>query len=139
MRLAATLVLGMFQAAGVAGPSAAQQPPATFTWTCNIGGAPAQLTAQVQAVTASGLVTDPSGFVGGVIPTGEVNYFYQGTLVSATARYAFTGTNNFADFVDLIAGERFPVRLNVQGLLLQLVINPFGPGPVQYLCQVAPR
>jgi Zn-dependent alcohol dehydrogenase len=120
---------------GFAGPLQAQQ-TTILNYTCDLGGAPAQLTAEVQAVTPAGVFVDPgSGQFGGAISTGEVNYYYQGTLVSATARYSFTGENGFADFVDLVNNERFRVQMIVQGSQLLMVINPHGPGPVQYLCQ----
>lgn len=35
----------------------------------------------------------------------------------------------------LAAGERFRVQFVVQGPQLLMIVNPFGPGPVQYLCQ----
>jgi PQQ-dependent catabolism-associated CXXCW motif protein len=56
-------------------------------------------------------------------------------LVSATARYSFTGENGYADFVDLIRNERFRVQMIPQGQQLLMVVNPQGPGPVQYMCQ----
>jgi len=104
-------------------------------YACNIEGAPAQLTAQVQAVNSAGVFMDGGGGFGGSIATGDVNYYYQGTLVSATGRYSFTGENAYADFVDLNTNDRFRVQMNAQGQYLQLIINPQGPGPVQYMCQ----
>jgi hypothetical protein len=90
---------------------AGQQRTAVVNFVCSIEGAPAQLTAQVQAVNEAGVWIDPSGLFGGSVATGNVNYFYQGSLTSATARYSFTGTNQFADFVDLISNERFRVQM----------------------------
>ena len=120
---------------GFAAPLQAQQ-TTILSYTCDLGGAPAQLTAEVQAVTPAGVFMDPSsGQFGGAISTGEVNYYYQGSLVSATARYSFTGENGFADFVDLVNNERFRAQMIVQGSQLLMVVNPHGPGPVQYLCQ----
>jgi PQQ-dependent catabolism-associated CXXCW motif protein len=79
---------------------------------------------------------DPNrGKFEGSIDSGVVNYHYQGSLVSATSRYSFTGTNAFADFVDLISNERFRAQMIVQGQQLLMIVNPHGPGPVQYLCQ----
>ena len=105
---------------------------------CNIEGAPAQLTAQVQAVSPAGVFMDGAGMFAGSVPTGEVNYYYQGTLVSVTgARYSFQGENQFADFVDLNTNDRFRVQFIVQGPQLLMIVNPQGPGPVQYLCQAA--
>ena len=103
---------------------------------CNIEGAPAQLTAQVQAVSPAGVFMDGAGMFAGSVPTGEVNYYYQGTVVSATSRYSFQGENQFADFVDLNTNDRFRVQFVIQGPQLLMIVNPFGPGPVQYLCQL---
>src|SRR5213594_4333773 len=95
-------------AVGLAGSLHAQQQQTTIVnYVCNIGGAPAQLTAQVQEVRPAAIFQGPTGGFGGAISTGEVNYYYQGSLVSGTARYSFTGENAFADFVDLINNERF--------------------------------
>jgi PQQ-dependent catabolism-associated CXXCW motif protein len=125
-------------AVGLAGPIYAQRPTITVTFNCNLEGAPARLTAQVQAVTPAGVWIDPDlGKFAGAISTGEVNYYYGGSLVSATARYSFTGTNSYADFVDLIKNERFRVQMILQVPQLLMVVNPQGPGPVQYLCQLS--
>ena len=105
-------------------------------YACNIEGAPAQLTAQVQAVSPAGVFMDGAGMFAGSVPTGEVNYYYQGTVVSATSRYSFQGENQFADFVDLNTNDRFRVQFVIQGPQLLMIVNPFGPGPVQYLCQL---
>jgi len=115
-------------------PAQAQR-VAVVNYVCNFQGAPAQLTAQVQAVTGAGVFVDPSGAFAGSIATGDVNYFYQGSVTSATGRYSFTGTNQFADFVDLATNDRFRVQMIPQGQQLLLIINPQGPGPVRYLCQ----
>lgn len=108
-----------------------------FAWTCNIEGAPAQLTAQVEAISPAGIYVDSSGLFTGSIPTEEVNYYYQGTLVSASARYSFTGENQFADFVDLQTNDRFRVQMIIQGQNLMMIVNPQGPQPVQYQCQMS--
>ncbi|MBI3709928.1 MAG: hypothetical protein HY246_19960 [Proteobacteria bacterium] len=131
---AAALILAIC----LAGPAQAQR-AAVFNWLCNIEGAPAQLTAQVQAVNSAGIFLDANGLFGGAVATDEVNYYYQGTLVSATGRYSFTGTNQFADFLDLNTNDRFRVQMIVQGQMLLIIINPQGPGPVQYLCQTSAR
>jgi hypothetical protein len=110
------------------------------TYQCNIEGVPAQLTAQVQAVSPAGVFLDSSGRFGGSIATGEVNYHYQGTLISATGgRYSFTGENQFAEFVDLNTSARFRAQMIAQGPMLLMIVNPHGPGPVQYVCQAAGR
>jgi hypothetical protein len=136
VRLGATALVVAF----VSGAPAAGQQTSVVRYTCNIEGAQAELTAQVQAVSPAGVFMDPGGRFGGAIGTGEVNYHYQGSLVSVTgARYAFTGENQFADFVDLNRNERFRVQMIVQGQTLLMIVNPHGPGPVRYLCQTAGR
>ena len=122
-------------ALGLAAPAQAQQ-VTVVTYVCNIEGAPAQLTAQVQAVSPAGVFMDGAGMFAGSVPTGEMNYYYQGTVVSATSRYSFQGENQFADFVDLNTNDRFRVQFVIQGPQLLMIVNPFGPGPVQYLCQL---
>ena len=131
---AGALAAGLVSTLCLAVPAQAQR-TATVNFVCSIEGAPAQLTAQVQAVNEAGVWIDPSGLFGGSVATGNVNYFYQGALTSATGRYSFTGTNQFADFVDLITDDRFRVQMIPQGTQLVLIINPQGPGPVRYMCQ----
>lgn len=104
-------------------------------YTCNLDGAPARLVAQVETVRPASVFIGPGGQFGGTIDTGDVNYYYQGTLTSANALYTFTGENQFADFVDQSNNERFRVQFIVQGQQLRMIANPFGPGPRQYLCQ----
>jgi len=128
------LVAGFLSTVCFAVPAQAQR-VAVVQLVCNIEGAPAQLTARVQAVTGAGVFVDASGLFAGSIATGDVNYFYEGSLTSATGRYSFTGTNQFADFVDLTTNDRFRVQMVPQGAQLVLIINPQGPGPVRYLCQ----
>ncbi len=111
------------------------QQVSTVNYTCDLGGAPAQLTAQVETIGDAGIVQNSQGDITGVIGTGDVNYHYQGELVSQTARYAFTGENQFADFTDLNTNDRFHVQMLAQGAALTLVINPENPQPVMYQCQ----
>ena len=134
MEQKAALLAGILSAAWLSSPCHAA---ATYVWTCSIEGAPAQLTAQVEAISPAGVSMDPHGFFSGSIATGEVNFYYGGSLVSASARYSFTGQNQYADFVDLQTNARFRVQMIVQGRSLVMVINPFGPGPVRYGCQLA--
>ena len=122
--------------AGYLGPAHAQQ-TTVVNYTCNLAGAPAQLTAQVQVVRPAGVFQGSDGRFGGAIDTGEVNYYYQGTLASATSRYTFTGENQYADFVDLQTNDRFRVQFVVQGQQMLMIVNPFGPGTEQYMCQQA--
>ena len=135
MITARSLAIGLVSAIGLAAPAQAQQ-VSVVQYACNIEGAPAQLTAQVQAVSPAGVFMDGAGIFAGSVPTGEVNYYYQGTVVSATSRYSFQGENQFADFVDLNTNDRFRVQFILQGPELLMVVNPFGPGPVQYPCQL---
>ena len=141
MRTAYAFAAGLISTICLTVPVHPQQRAVTYVYICNIEGAQAQLTAQVQAVNSAGVFIDQTtGAFGGSIATGDVNYYYQGTLVSQTgARYSFQGENAFADFVDLNTNDRFRVQFNVQGQVLQMIINPQGPGPVQYFCQLAGR
>jgi hypothetical protein len=130
MRNSTLLVAGVISAIFFADAAQAQQ-VTVVNYICNIEGAPAQLTAQVQTVNGAAVFQNGSGGFGGSFGTGDVNYYYQGTLVSATSRYSFTGTNQYADFTDLLHNERFRVQMIAQGQQLQMIINPQGPGPVQ--------
>jgi len=135
MRTAYAFAAGLLTAICLTGTAHAQQ-VSTVVYICNIEGAHAQ----VQAVNSAGVFMDGAGMFGGSIATGDVNYYYQGTLISQTGgRYSFTGENAFADFLDLNTNDRFRVQMIVQGQMLQLIINPQGPGPVQYFCQLAGR
>jgi hypothetical protein len=139
MHLASRLSIGLFLALCTTSPAQSAQ-VSVVSYVCNIEGVPAQLTAQVQAVSPAGIYMDSAGMFAGSIPTNEVNYYYQGTLVSQTGgRYSFQGENQFADFVDLNTNDRFRVQFTLQGQILQMIINPQGPGPVQYFCQLAGR
>lgn len=103
-----------------------------YNYNCNIGGAPARLTSRVETIRGAGLVR------GRIIPTPDVSYVYEGELVSRTAHYYFTGRDAFADFVDAGRRERFRVQFVHQGNnRLIMIANPQGPGPAQYLCQLA--
>ena len=103
-----------------------------FTLSCNLDGVAATLSIRIEAVSTSGVARGIDGLV--VIPTGDVTYFTSGRLRSPVASYIFTGENNFADFTDENSLERFRVQWvpTEDGLLM--VVNPFGPGPVQYAC-----
>lgn len=133
MRIAFLAVTGSLLCSGW---SQAQQ-VSTHTYICNIEGVQAQMVVQVQAVNGAGVFMDSGGGFGGAIGTGDVNYHYQGQLVSATGgRYVFNGTNQYADFVDLNTNERFRAQMIAQGANLVMVVNPQGPGPTQYYCQM---
>lgn len=106
----------------------------TVNYTCNLGGVPAQLVAQVETIADTGVTYNDRGITG-VIGTGNVKLRYAGQLVSSTARYTFTGEDGFADFVDMTTNDRFIVQFILQGNQLLLIANPHGPEPAQYLCQ----
>ena len=133
-RVRTALAAGLISTLCFAVPAQAQR-VAIVDYVCNVEGAQAQLTAKVQAVNGAGVFVDASGLFAGSVSTGEVNFFYEGALTSATGRYSFTGTNQFADFVDLTTNDRFRVQMIPQGTQLLLIINPQGPGPVRYMCQ----
>lgn len=102
------------------GGTALAQNTVVLTYACNIGGAQAQLTTEVTQVGDG---------------AGGYNLQTTGQLVSQAASYSFTGENAYADFTNLNANERFRVQFVVQGNQLLLIVNPQGPGPVQYVCQ----
>ncbi|MCL4679302.1 MAG: hypothetical protein KJ017_12000 [Alphaproteobacteria bacterium] len=118
----------------VSAPVAAQN-ISTVSYICDLGGAPGQLTAQIETINTAGAVTNSDGWITGVIGTGETTTYYQGELVSASARYVFTGENQYADFTDMNTNERFRVQMVAQGAYLTMVINPETPQPVTYQCQ----
>ena len=130
-------MIALLGLAGAAQLPAQARETTVVRYDCNLDGAPAQLVAQVETVRPAGVFMGSDGRFGGAIDSGEVNYYYQGTLSSASARYSFTGENQFADFVDMTNNERFRVQFVVQGQQLLLIANPHGPGPRQYLCQQA--
>ena len=109
----------------------------TVQYSCNIGGMPAQLTAQIEVVGGTGRVIGSQGQITGVIGTGDRMAYYQGQLVSQTGSYSFVGENEYADFTDNYTYERFRARMQAQGNYLLITVNPFGPMPVQYSCQLA--
>jgi hypothetical protein len=92
----------------------------TYTYRCDLGGAPAVLVTQVTPVSDG---------------AGGYNLQYAGRLDSQSAHYSFVGENAYADFTNLNASERFRVQFVVQGPQLMLIVNPQGPGPTQYMCQ----
>ncbi len=132
-----TVLAAAFSASLVFTAASVAQQASTVSYVCNIEGAPAQLTAQVQAIDDAGRVVNSQGWITGVIGTGNYNLYYQGQLVSATARYVFTGENQFADFTDLNTNARFRAQLIVQGQQLLLIANPETSQPARYVCQAS--
>ena len=108
-------------------PAAAQV--SFVEYQCDLGGAPAQLSAKVEQVQSGAVWRDGSTIMDGS------DLYYEGQLVSASARYSFTGTNGFADFIDLNTNDRFRVQFILQGNYLQMIINPGQDNAVQYMCQ----
>ena len=109
---------------------------ARFTFDCDVEGLNAVLDIEIEAVASSGIVWGggPNPQITAVIGTGDVIYFTAGTLQSPTASYIFTGENQFADFTDVGTAERFRVQWVVNSGGLTMIVNPFGPGPVSYIC-----
>lgn len=109
-----TLLSGLALSGVLYAPSVIAQ-PAFIRYTCNIDGLPASLAAQVEVLDG---IT-----------------YYQGELKSATAHYTFVGENDYADFTNMTTPERFRVHMLLQGVYLQMTVNPFGQQPRQYMCQ----
>lgn len=109
---------------------------ARFTFDCDLNGVNGVLTMEVEVVGTSGVVfgSGPNPDVTGVISTGSVSYLTSGNLVSPVATYTFTGRDGFADFVEQGTGQQFLVQWLINGQQLNMLINPFGPGPTQHAC-----
>jgi hypothetical protein len=112
---------------------------AEFTFDCNLNGANGALTLQVEAIASSGAVwgTGPTPDISAVVGSGGVIYYTAGSLVSAVARYSIRGENQFADFTLINGNERFVVEwIFSSNQRLVMRVNPFGPGPTSYDCQL---
>ncbi|MBT8400003.1 MAG: hypothetical protein KJO98_05965 [Rhodothermia bacterium] len=109
---------------------------ARFTYNCDLQGVNGVLTLEIEAVGSSGIVFGPGStpVITGVIGTVDFIYFTAGELVSPTARYSFTGENDFADFTNTTVPETFRVQFVLAPQGLTLIVNPFGPGPTQVSC-----
>jgi len=107
-----------------------------FTFDCDLLGVTGELTMEVEAVGASGVVwgSGPSPDITGVIGTGDVIYYTAGELRSPNAHYIFTGENQFADFTETTTLERFRVQWSVHADGVDMIVNPFGPGPAVHRC-----
>lgn len=122
---------------GAAAPAGAQQRVA-LRYECDLNGAPGVMVLEARIYTGSGIAWGPgvNPDIIGVIPTGERNISFGGEMRSISARYVFTGENQFADFTDMRTYDRFRVKFETLGAgRLRLVINPFGPGPTQHFCR----
>lgn len=111
---------------------------ARFTYAIDLQGQPATMVMEVEAIAASGLTWGPGvrPEITGVIASGSYTVFTSGELRSSVARYIFTGENQFADFTEATTFERFRVRWMDTASGLLMTVNPFGPGPVTYACQL---
>lgn len=112
---------------------------AEFTFDCDLNGANGALTLQVEAVSSSGAVwgTGPTPDIAAVVGSGGVIYYTAGSLVSAVARYSIRGENQYADFTLINGNERFVVEwIFSSNQRLVMRVNPFGPGPTSYDCQL---
>jgi hypothetical protein len=109
---------------------------AQFTFDCDLNGLNGVLTMVVEVVNTTGVVfgggANPE--ITGVIGTGSVSYLTAGDLRSSTAYYTFTGRDGFADFVEPATSAAFLVQWVINGQQLNMIINPFGPGPTQHAC-----
>jgi hypothetical protein len=138
------LVASLLGACGGGGDSAASNSPpsnagstrARFSFDCDLQGLVGQLTMEVEVIAASGAVwgSGPNPSITGVIATGSYTVYTAGELQSSTAHYTFRGENNYADFTRTGASERFTVEWVQRPGGLLIVVNPFGPGPTQHVC-----
>ena len=109
---------------------------ANFRFNCDLSGLNGVLSMDVEAVGTSGVVWGggPNPEMTAVIGTGGVQYFTAGTMNSSSASYVFTGTNDFADFTDLGNSSTFRVQWVGSSSGLDMIVNPFGPGPTSHSC-----
>lgn len=109
---------------------------ARFAYDCDLFGVNGELTITVEAISTAGVVfgTGRNPDITGVIGTGGVSYVTAGELRSPAAFYVFTGRDDFADFVEINTSERFVVQWVINNRQLNLIANPFGPGPTQHEC-----
>ena len=109
---------------------------ALFVFDCDLLGVNGVLTITVEVIGTAGIVFGPgqNPSITGVIATGEVSYLTAGDLRSPVAYYTFTGRDQFADFVEPATNLGFLVQWVINGQQLNMIINPFGPGPTQHAC-----
>ena len=96
------------------------------------------MTMDIEAVAGGGVTwgPGPNPDITGVIGTGSYTFYTAGEVISNTAYYTFTGENQFADFVDHTYNERFRVQWQEVPNGLNMIVNPFGPGPATHYCQL---
>lgn len=109
---------------------------ARFEFICDLNGVDAILTMDVDVVSDSGIVFGPgsSPDITGVVATGDVTYYTEGSVVSPYTSYAFTGENSYADFYNENTYERFRVQWLSDSENLIMLINPFGYEPTTHTC-----
>jgi hypothetical protein len=109
------------------------------TYMCDLGGVPARLIARVEVMADCGATYDRNR---GAIPicTGS-KISYSGRIVSQTgAAYTFTGGGAYASFSAVGWSERFHVRFDARGDLLQMTINPEnGRDATTHMCRLVRR
>ena len=117
-----------------AAPAVALAQQVTLTYMCDLGGALAQMLMAVQYQAAYDPLFNFKGNISGIFPAG-VTVYTTGEVASNTARYSFRGENDFADFTDMVNGERFRVQwvLDAQRNGVWMKVNPFG-GTTTYFC-----
>jgi hypothetical protein len=137
--LGVAIIFGLAACGGSGSDSSTPSESARFTFDCDLQGLNGVLTMDVEVVQSSGLVwgSGPNPQITAVIGLAGATYFTSGDLRSATAYYTFTGENLFADFTEIQPPtlDRFRVQWSEQGQTLIMIINPFGPGPTQHVCQ----
>ena len=110
---------------------------ARFTFDCNLGGIPGDLTLDVEAVGDTGVTfgPGPNPDITGVIPTGDFIYFTTGTLVLPDRTYGISGENFFADLFSDIPGDRLVVEWQPFDGGLTMIWDWFGAA-TPYPCQL---
>ncbi|MGB0747741.1 MAG: hypothetical protein ACPGO3_03255 [Magnetospiraceae bacterium] len=118
------VVMGLL-AASMTSAQAAQQ----MNFICDLGGVAAQMRVNVEYVAQSGTTWSggPTPNITGVVPTGQYTLYTVGEVRSPNAYYTFQGENGYADFTDMVRGERFRVQFVPQQGGMWMIINPFQP------------
>jgi hypothetical protein len=111
---------------------------ARFYFNVDLQGVRGALTMEVEVVNTAGVVWGPGTTpdITAVISTGGYTIYTAGELRSPAAYYTFTGENNFADFTEPATSQRFRVEWIETPQGMRMVVNPFGPGPVEYDCML---
>lgn len=110
---------------------------ARITQDCDLGGLTGEMIIDIEVISDTGITwgAGPTPDITGVIGTGNVTYFTEGSVNSPTASYIFSGRDNFADFTQTSPSiERFLVQWVGDGNNLDFIVNPFGQGPAYTNC-----